>query len=219
MGFVVSVSGAVGGVGTSTFAYALALQAQGSSVLIDVQWDGAPLDVVVGVEAEPGARWSQVRVQSDSIDADTVLSALPVAHGVHVLSSDRDGTADTRAVGHLVNALRDQCELVVLDLPLRHPATSLVRADARVLVMPATIAAVAAAYGIDGAPQCFVVVDTGHADFPGTRITDYLDGEIVGTVRWQRAVTLAAGACLPLPSTSDVMRVAAALRDRVRDVA
>lgn len=207
MGIVVTVSGAVGGIGTSTFAYALALHSPSSAVLIDVQPDGVPLDVLIGSEDVPGTRWSQVRVQSDAIAADAILTALPEFHGVRILSADADATADPRAVGILVEVLRGHVDLVVLDIPSRHPLIDALNADTEVLLAPPTLLGVCAVLASRSAAQ-LVVTDTGHAGFRPARMHEYLDSDIAGVVRWERAVHAAAAACTTPPTSTDVMRVA-----------
>ncbi len=216
MGQVAAVSGAVGGIGTSTLAYALALQPSGAVALIDAQPDGAPLDILVGSEGVTGARWSQVRVQSDAIDALTILDALPEHAGIHVLSADRAGSVDARALRYLVAALRDHCDLVVLDIPMRDAGLEALRPDLRVTMLSPTITALGSAMTAP-AGELLVVVDTGHADFPATAAADYLGRELAGVVRWQRAVTMAAAQCVPPPASADVMRVAAAIWGRLSD--
>lgn len=216
MGHVAAVSGAVGGIGTSTLAYALALQPSSPVALIDAQPDGAPLDILIGSEGVPGARWSQVRVQTDAIDGATVLEALPEHAGIHVLSADRAAGADTRALRFLVAALREHCELVVLDIPARDPGLDALRADLRILLLPPTVTALGAALAAP-ATDLLVAVDIGYADFPTSATVGYLDKELAGVVRWQRAVTTAAAQCVPPPASSDVMKVAAGIWGRLID--
>ena len=72
MGSVITVSGAVGGVGTSTLAYAIASQLPQSAVLIDAQPSGTPIELLIGGESEPGTRWHQIHVATPDIDPKTV---------------------------------------------------------------------------------------------------------------------------------------------------
>ena len=211
MGYVVTVSGAVGGIGASTFAFALALQPAGPRVLVDAQPDGVPLDVLLGAEAVPGARWSGVRLTSPDISVDTVLEALPSVHGVHLLSSDRDAVADAGATTLLVAALRTDCDLVVIDTPLRAPVVDTLQPDLRILLMPPTVAGLGAALLTSSADLGIVAVDIGNPSLPIGRLHEYLEHPVVGSVRWQRAVTAAAEAGVAPPPASDVMRLAALL--------
>ncbi len=216
MAHVVTVSGAVGGVGASTLAYALALQPYEGAVLIDAQLDGAPLDILIGSEDVPGARWSQVRVQSDAIDAETILCALPEVGGIHVLSADRAARMDARALHFLVQALRSRCSLIVVDIAARDAARPALKADMHLLVMPPTLLGLGAALS---APELdlLVIANTGAADFGAANADVYLDAETAGVVRWQRAVTMAAAQCLPPPPGTDVMQLAGQLWGRLCD--
>ena len=214
MGQVITVSGAVGGIGTSTFAYAMALQSGSSTVLIDAQPSGAPIDLLLGMEREPGTRWSQVRVQSDAISADAVLSALPQRDGVHVLSADADAVADPRAAVHLVRALRTQCDLVVIDLPARHALHEVDLADVRVLLVPPTVLGVGAVLA-SAVPTHLIIVDTGNGDFAAAHIAQYLPHATPRTIRWQHAIGAAGRACTPPPDHTDAMRIAADLWQEV----
>lgn len=209
MGVVVTVSGSVGGIGTSTFAFAVALQAGSGAVLIDAQSDGVPLDVLIGAENAVGTRWSQVRIRSSDIAADTVSAALPEHHGIRVLSADRDGLPDAVAVGHLVTVLRAEADVIVVDVPARHPMRQSLRPDVDLLLLPPTLPGIVAATHalLPGTRAC--VVDLGFADIPLSRVGEYLDHPVAGTIRWQRAVSVAATAGDPLPLGCDVMRLAA----------
>lgn len=219
MGFVVTVSGAVGGIGTSTFAYALALQAPGPALLIDGQPDGVPLDLTLGIEAEPGARWSSVRLGSADIVTSTVLEALPVSHGVRVLSADREAVADPTAMALLVTAMREACDLIVLDLPMRAADASALNPDLRLLLVPPTTPGLGAALVATRTGHAIVGVDTGQGGIPIGRFHEYLEHPVAGIVRWQRAVTVAAESCLPPPSSTDIARLARLIWGGVSDAA
>lgn len=215
MGIVITVSGAVGGIGASTFAYALALQAGSelqpghAAVLIDAQSDGAPLDVVVGAEAVPGIRWSQVQIRSADISSDTILSALPTHHGVAVLSADRDAHVDAVALGYLVEVLRNEAYAVVLDIPARHPLRQSLCPDIDLLLLPPTMCGIVAAHVAMREATQLVHVDIGRTDVTERLLAEYLGRAPVGPVRWQRSVTAGAVAGGSLPRASEVMRLAA----------
>lgn len=211
MAHVLAVSGAVGGIGCSTFAYALALQSRHPCLLIDGQPDGVPLDVLIGAEDVAGTRWSQVRVASDAILGTSIVAALPEWNSVHVLSADRLATADFRALPVIVEAMRRDGHDVVLDLP-PHAAAP---ADRRILLLPPTLLGVAAAARRLDADTWCVISEASWTDFPSAHAERYLDAEQVGVVRRQRAVALAAAACAPPPAGTDLMRVAAQVWERV----
>ena len=94
----IAVVGASGGVGTSTFAAALArtqCAADGRALLVDAHPYSGGLDLLLGVEAEPGARWPELTVGDGSIDAADLYRALPsTPDGVAVLSAARSTVAD-----------------------------------------------------------------------------------------------------------------------------
>lgn len=209
MGVVVTVSGSVGGIGTSTFAFAIALQAGPGTVLIDAQPDGVPLDVLIGAENAVGTRWSQVSIRSSDIAAEAVSAALPEHHGIRVLSADRDGLPDALAVGYLVTVLRAEVGVIVVDVPARHPLRHSLRPDIDVLLLPPTLPGIVAATHALLPETRACVVDLGFADVPVPRVGEYVDRSVVGTIRWQRAVSAAATAGSPLPVGCDVMRLAA----------
>ena len=209
MGVVVTVCGSVGGIGTSTLAFALALQAGPGTVLIDGQSDGVPLDVLIGAEASPGIRWSQVRIRTSDIAAETIRASLPDCHGLRVLSADRDAAADPTAVGHVVEVLRTEDGVVVIDVPSRSSLRQTLVPDVDALLLPPTLPGIVAARHVVLPTTRVAVVNTGSADVQSSRIGHYLDRDVVGTMRWQRAVSVAATSALPLPATTDVMRIAA----------
>lgn len=206
MGHVVLVSGAVGGVGASTLAYALAQHTRG--VLVDMQADGVPLDILVGAEAVPGTRWSQVRVSTADIAPDSILAALPVFNGVSLLSSDFVATGDAAALVHVVEALRGSGTFVVIDLPLRHGVRHVLNADAEILLTPPTVPALVVAAATSARDLHLVVADRGPADIDHRVISRYLNHHVMGTVRWQRGVALAMSSGSPIPDSTDVMRIA-----------
>lgn len=96
----IAVVGAGGGVGTSTFAAALARTAASARpeqvvVLIDAIADSGGLDLVMGTENTPGARWPELHMGTGDIDPADLCAALPAtADGIRVLSAARSPVAD-----------------------------------------------------------------------------------------------------------------------------
>ncbi|MEO8888723.1 MAG: hypothetical protein ABI429_05455 [Jatrophihabitantaceae bacterium] len=84
---MIGVVGGSGGVGASTFAAVLAWVA-GSGVLIDLDPLGGGLDVLLGIEREPGARWSGLRLDGGRLDPVLLAGGLPRWAGVPVLAVD-----------------------------------------------------------------------------------------------------------------------------------
>lgn len=83
----IGVVGGSGGVGASTFAAVLAWAA-GSGILVDLDPVGGGLDVLLGIEHEPGARWSGLRLDGGRLDPELLADGLPRWAGVPVLAVD-----------------------------------------------------------------------------------------------------------------------------------
>jgi hypothetical protein len=112
VGIAVGVIGGSGGVGASTFAAVLAWAARGTLVDLD-PWGGG-IDVLLGIEAVPGARWSGVRVGGGRLDPALLSAGLPRWAGVPVLAVDRSPPAG--GVGEVLAAVAE-LGCTVLDLP------------------------------------------------------------------------------------------------------
>jgi len=126
-GVVIGVTGVVGGVGASTLACAMALAARraGRSVLlVDGDPRGGGLDLVLGAESLPGARWDDVTGAPGAvmgrISAASLDDAVPHPHGVALLSFGRVGAAepDREAISAILQAGVRGYDLVVLDRPV-----------------------------------------------------------------------------------------------------
>jgi cellulose biosynthesis protein BcsQ len=107
------VLGGSGGVGASTFAAVLAWAA-GRAVLVDLDPVGGGLDVLLGIEDQPGARWSGVRLDGGRLDPQLLADGLPRWAGVPVLAADLSPpTASIEPVLAAASAVG----VAVLDLP------------------------------------------------------------------------------------------------------
>ncbi|MGB3372556.1 MAG: septum site-determining protein Ssd [Rhodococcus sp. (in: high G+C Gram-positive bacteria)] len=161
-GGVISVVGAKGGAGASTLAAALALSAASASVrtlLVDGDYYGGGLDLLLGWEDIPGLRWPGLVVEAGRISGDALHRALPSHGDAAVLSSGRaasgplaggPGVVSSAAV---VDAGRRAGDLVVCDVPrVPGPETDVFHdaADLVVLVVPADLGSVAAGENIAG---------------------------------------------------------------------
>jgi hypothetical protein len=146
MGAVLGVLGGHGGVGASSFAAVLAWVAGG--VLVDLDPVGGGLDVLLGIETVPGARWSGVQVDGGRLDPAAVRSGLPQWGTVPVLAVDR--APPPGAVGEVVRAgAASGC--VVLDLargPGALRSAGVAECDLVVLVAGARVRQVAAAHAV-----------------------------------------------------------------------
>lgn len=92
-GALIVVVGAVGGAGTSTVATALAVRAAGEGRVLLVEADprGQGLDLLLGLESQPGLRVEDVRSELGGPDPGALWSAVPAAvPGCGVLARARD---------------------------------------------------------------------------------------------------------------------------------
>jgi anion-transporting ArsA/GET3 family ATPase len=85
---VLGVIGGSGGVGASTFSAALAeraAQEYGHAALVDLDPGRGGVDVLLGIEAVPGARWSGLQLDGGQLDPQALLQGLPSWREVAVL--------------------------------------------------------------------------------------------------------------------------------------
>jgi secretion/DNA translocation related CpaE-like protein len=110
---VIAVVGGSGGAGASTFAAVLAAAAE-RAVLVDLDPVGGGLDVLLGIEQVPGARWSGLQVDGGRLDPQLLDEGLPWWQSVPVLAADVPPPA--AAVVPLLDAAAS-LGTVVIDLP------------------------------------------------------------------------------------------------------
>ncbi|HEV7193772.1 MAG TPA: hypothetical protein VGN35_11280 [Jatrophihabitantaceae bacterium] len=109
---VIGVIGSAGGVGVSTLACALA-DAAGAGLLLDLDTCGGGLDVLLGVNAVAGVRWSGLRVAGGALDPVDLARGLPRWRGVPLLAAD--GVAPSLAAVRAVLDAGRRLGPVVLD--------------------------------------------------------------------------------------------------------
>jgi cellulose biosynthesis protein BcsQ len=147
---IVGVLGGSGGVGASTFAATIAAAAQ-PAVLVDLDPVGGGIDVLLGIETAPGARWSGVRVDGGHLDPQLLADGLPHWQSVAVLAADVSPPSPDVAVQVIETAA--QLGDVVLDLP-RAPGSvrdaALVRCALAVVVASTHVRELAAARAVLG---------------------------------------------------------------------
>lgn len=151
MGTVIAFVPASGGVGSSTLAAAVSVRAAaaGRSVAaVDLDhWAGC-LDVVFGLEQQPGWRWPELAEVAGVVDGLGLADELPMSCGVPVLSGARGAGWATGpgvvpvqewlgTVPDVVTGLADAHAVTVLDLPRDPSVLSAVGllVDAVVVVM------------------------------------------------------------------------------------
>jgi secretion/DNA translocation related CpaE-like protein len=157
----IAVVGACGGAGVSTLAAALAqgLRRSGEgAVLIDLDLPGPGVDVLLGIEDEPGARWPELAAARGDVDGLGLVAALPRWRSVPVLSGTRlrPERPDDAVVVDVCTGLLRAGETVVLDLPCPGAWTAASRmlvaaADVVLLVTPCTATGVAGALAVRAA--------------------------------------------------------------------
>jgi hypothetical protein len=113
-GVAIAVLGGSGGTGASSLAAALAAVAA-RAVLVDLDPVGGGIDVLLGIEDVPGARWSGLRLDGGRLDPELLQQGLPRWGCVPVLAADV-APPDAAAVGQVLDAA-EVLGLVVLDLP------------------------------------------------------------------------------------------------------
>jgi secretion/DNA translocation related CpaE-like protein len=169
-GVVVGVMGGCGGAGASTLSAALGLSASrdASALLLDGDPLGGGVDVLLGAEHSPGARWPDLIGTRGRLSAPALLDAVPHIEGLAVLSWDRGECAGLppEAAASVLDAATRGAATVIVDLPRQlDVATEVLLAgcDELILVVPATVRATAAAArvvarvsGVVGAPGLVV---------------------------------------------------------------
>lgn len=156
MAAVLGVLGGSGGVGASTFAGVLA-ECAAPCTLIDCDAVSGGVDVLLGAELAPGARWSGLRVDGGTLDPALLDTGLPHWRGVRLLAADAPPQAAAlEQVVHAASALGP----VLLDLP-RAPGevrdAGVRCCDLVLLVVAADVAPLAAARAVrSGLPEVAV---------------------------------------------------------------
>lgn len=201
--------GAAGGVGASTFAAALAWVAGGLLVDLDPVCGG--IDVLLGIEHVPGARWSGLRLGGGTLDPALLIGGLPRWRGVRVLAADRspppDAVAPVCAAGASVGA-------VVADVPrvpcaVRDAAVAV--ADVVLVLARCTVTSLAAARAVAAtldAPAVGLVLRRGEV--PLAEVRDALTVPVVATLPASCGVRLASR-----PPPVRLARAAAGLLDGI----
>jgi secretion/DNA translocation related CpaE-like protein len=204
-GRVIAVVGGCGGAGASTLAAALAVSsaAVGDTMLVDGDVLGGGLDVLLGVEREPGARWSDLAATKGRLGAAALSSALVSASRLRLLSWGRDpaDVVTPDAAAAVMAAASRAFAVTVVDLPRwLGPATQplIAAADAVVVVVPATVRATAAAISAvsrlarDGNELRLVVRDPGGGRLRSSEVAAALGLVVTATYRSEPAVVRAA---------------------------
>ncbi len=168
-GRCVAVMGACGGAGASVFAGAIAFASARtgrSSLLLDCDPWGAGLDVILGVESDPGLRWTDLAAPAGRLPVEELARAVPRIRvggsAISVLTHGRAATdpLDPQAVDVVIDAGRRGAWTTVVDLPRPPgpvPDRVLERCDLLVLVAPADVRACWAAQRVRARLREFAV--------------------------------------------------------------
>jgi hypothetical protein len=113
-GVAIGVVGGSGGVGASSFAAVLA-GVVARSVLVDLDPVGGGIDVLLGIEDVPGARWSALGLDGGHLDPALLREGLPRWGEVPVLAADV-APPSAAAVEQVVDAA-EASGFAVVDLP------------------------------------------------------------------------------------------------------
>jgi hypothetical protein len=153
---LLTVVGAVGGVGATTVAIACALGAGPDCLLIDADPDSPGLDLPLGIPEGAGVLWAEIPDSADPLDPGSLRSALPQVGGITVVTGSAigsglaagGGSGAFPAPGRVAGVLgvgRAEFARTVLDAGRGRLPTGLVGpGDPVVLVLPATLAGVVA---------------------------------------------------------------------------
>ncbi|MDM7832290.1 pilus assembly protein FlpE [Cellulomonas edaphi] len=162
----VGVVGARGGVGATVLAAALAqrLAQRTATALVGLDRSCAGVDLLLGLEGVPGARWPDLASARGEVDGADVVALLPRWGTCAVLGPDgaRPGIPDDDAVRDVLRALGVVLGALVLDLDRAAVLRGAVPAcDLVVLVAPRDLAGVAGALAVagrlNGVPVALVV--------------------------------------------------------------
>jgi secretion/DNA translocation related CpaE-like protein len=160
----VSVVGGRGGAGASVVAAALAgvaVRAGLRTFLVDGDRLGGGIDLVLGKEGAPGARWPDFAERRGRLSCSALRDALPGTDRLAVLSWGRGDTSPipAAAMRSVLQAAARGSDLVVVDLP-RHldeaGVEALLATDVVLLVVPAEVRATVAADQVATAVRRYV---------------------------------------------------------------
>ncbi|MGL4305567.1 MAG: septum site-determining protein Ssd [Mycobacteriaceae bacterium] len=116
-GGVIAVIGGSGGAGASTFSAALAFAAE-QAFLIDCDPYGGGIDLLLGIESEPGLRWPDLHLEGGRVSGEALHRALPVKKKVTTLSYGRGKEyVHAEALTAVLEASRSLGGTVICDLP------------------------------------------------------------------------------------------------------
>lgn len=202
-GCLVSIVGAVGGVGASTFAAALGHRAGSrglASMLLDLDALGGGLDLVLGAERIEGIRWQGLGGADGTLSAGSLAEVLPRADGLATLTWSRDEpVVETPSLGPVLTAAGRGFDLVVADAP-RHGGDALAEAVGRsvctVVLVPEETRGIGAATSLvqrlEGLTDSVALLSVGRPGGPGPDLVSRVVGRpVLGRIRRERRLRTA----------------------------
>lgn len=195
-GTVIGVIGGGTGAGASVLVAGCAMRAQAAGLRVaalDADPDGGGLDIVFGIETEPGIRWEQLAGASGQLDGARLTERLPATEsGVVVLSHGRLWRGVEASIFHAaVTALRECMDLLLVDVGRANSSDDVVQmCDGLVMIARGTAQGLAAAGATAGhltrAVDGLVLRDAGRMDT--TEIEEALGIPVVGGISTDRHV-------------------------------
>jgi hypothetical protein len=181
MGAVIGVVGGSGGVGASSFAAILAAVA-GGSVLLDLDVTGGGIDVALGIEGEPGARWSGLHLAGGHLDPHTLVAGLPRWGPTAVLAADV-AILDPEPVLQVL-AAASTVGPVVADLPRSscpERAAALLHCDLVVVLARADVGGLVSAHAVaDSLPELPIGVVVRRGDVASSESAELVGCTLLG---------------------------------------
>lgn len=195
-GKVIAVLGAGGGVGASTLAAAICRSAP-EPTLIDAHRFSGGLDLILGIEEAPGARWGEIDLGDGTVAREDLRRALPTtSDGIAVLTFARTTVADPFVLGaedvsHAVRAVAGAGVTVVdTPFPLLPSACDLAVIVTVPELRPVSAAArLVAECNAAGVPHVVLLRDNSWAAFTPDEVEHATRGRVIGRLREVRGFT------------------------------
>lgn len=156
---IIGILGAVGGVGTSTFAAALAwFLREKNPILLDGSMRSGGLDLLLGLEEKEGARWEDINFDAGDLNPQDVRAALIQEKGLSLLTHAR-GAVDYAqspaqdippSLNKALRTLSADNSLIICDLSYEEYCFREIFAqlDMLILLVPLEVRAVASAHAM-----------------------------------------------------------------------
>jgi len=203
-GAVVAVVGARGGAGASVVAASLARAAarrRAPVCLVDLALVGGGLDVLLGVEQDPGVRWPDLADARGRLDGEDLLARLPRWGPVPVVSTERGGGPEPAALADVVAALAEvtaaRSGVLVLDVDRAALGTGAAGAalldacDEVLVVTPLDVTGVAGAAAVRdrvAGPAALVLRRPAPGRLAPAEVAEAVGLDVAATVGWDRTL-------------------------------